>query len=205
MQPQPLPQQQYYGGPGALPPPPQAYYAGAPPAQAAYAGAQQQQPYYYSAAPPSSYYAAPAAAAVTAPYAAYAVAPGYPTPPGGYPPQGAPFYGQQQVVPAGAMPAGYSNSASASGFFFGAGGAGAQLSPEQQALVNEQSYHDEANWRCGRYYGRYDSRLWVPARRGCASRTANHAHPAYRRLVVAVILIVVVSQVVQILLRSRSF
>jgi hypothetical protein len=74
-----------------------------------------------------------------------------------------------------------------------AGGVSA-LTPEQQALVNEASWNDPSNWgMCdSRYYGRADSRLWVPPRRpgGCAKRTLNHAHPIYRRFLLALILIV---------------
>jgi hypothetical protein len=53
-----------------------------------------------------------------------------------------------------------------------------------------------------RYYGRADSRLWVPPRRqgGCATRVLNHAHPIYRRFLLALILIVVISQVLRYVL-----
>jgi PAS domain-containing protein len=49
---------------------------------------------------------------------------------------------------------------------------------------------------------RADSRLWVPPRRpgGCAKRTLNHAHPIYRRFLLALILIALVSYVLRYVL-----
>jgi hypothetical protein len=188
------PQPQYYAG---APPPQQQqqYYAGAPPPQ------QQQQ--YYAGAQPQGFYSAPAPqqqiyaqqGAVAVPYAAYAAQ--QPGAPAGY--AGA-YGGAQQVLPAGAYGAG-------GAYAPGAGGINA-LTPEQQALVNEASWNDPSNWyMCEtRYWGRLDSRFWVPPRRPgpCTTRVPNHAHPTYRKILLAVISILILSQVLRYALAYKK-
>ena len=166
---------------------------------------QQQQQQYYAGAPQPTVVQVPYAAAAYggAPPAGYANAPYY-THPLQQQQQQQQYYAQpppqwsvgaQQVQPTPVVYGG--------GAHVGAGGVSV-LTPEQQAAVNDASWHDASNWyMCeSRYYGRYDTRFWVPPRRqgGCATSVPNHAHPIYRRLMLALILVIVISQILRYVL-----
>jgi hypothetical protein len=187
---QPAPQPQYIAG--AVPLQQQPGY-GYPQQQ------QQQQGFYYMQQPQGAPYGGPQP---PVPYAAAVYV-------GGPQPQQQHVYGAQQVAPIGYGGGGGGGGGGENFAVVNGGGvsvygiilAGAIPTPEQQELINQASWHDEANWfACHtHYWGRFDSRFLVPSRRGCG-HTVNRAHPTYRRVVVGIIIAVIIIQVLRVVL-----